>query len=131
MSFQGTVIALQGFTGSIYAQGFAFNGCPNLITVDMGTQVQRIVNHFFNGASKLNTLIIRSAYVATLQHINAFSNTPFADGKAGGALYVPADLIETYRASSNWSTLLGYENNSIHAIEGSIYENAYADGTPI
>ena len=66
-----------------------------------------------------------------LVNINAFTNTPFASGKAGGTLYVPSALVSEYQAATNWSTILGYSTNSIAAIEGSEYENAYADGTSI
>ena len=49
---------------------------------------------------------------------------------SGGTLYVPQALISTYQSATNWSTILGYANNQILPIEGSIYENQYADGTP-
>lgn len=66
-----------------------------------------------------------------LANVNAFANTPFKSGGAGGEIYVPSALIDTYKASANWSTLDGYGTVTWKAIEGSIYENAYADGTPI
>lgn len=81
--------------------------------------------------SNLNVLVIRADSVTPLSNINAFNSTPFASGGAGGTIYVPSAQISSYQAASNWSTILGYANNSIQAIEGSIYENEYADGTPI
>lgn len=129
--YRGSVIVMPEFTGSIYSAGFAFSGATTLTTVDIGTKINRLYDGFFNGATNLNVLIIRKSSVPTLRNINAFTNTPFASGKAGGTLYVPNDLISTYQSATNWSTILGYETNSIQAIEGSIYENAYADGTPI
>ena len=73
--------------------------------------------------SKLNTLILRkTSAITALANINAFNSTPFASNGTGGTLYVPSDLIASYEAATNWSTILGYSNNSIQAIEGSIYE---------
>ena len=108
-----------------------FNGCSNLVAADFGGTFSTIQNNTFNGCSKLDTLIIRSASACNLGNINAFTSTPFASGGTGGTLYVPQSLISTYQGKNNWSTILGYANNSIQKIEGSIYETAYADGTPI
>lgn len=91
----------------------------------------------FSGATKFNTLIIRGAFVAPCANISAFTNTPFASGKAGGILYVPQAQIETYKTATNWTTLFGdsraagYANNQILSIEGSEYATKYADGTTI
>lgn len=85
-----------------------------------------------SGNSKLNVLVLRrTTGIVSLGGINAFNNTPFASGKAGGTLYVPNALISTYQGATNWSTILGYANNSIQKIEGSYYETHYADGTVI
>ena len=90
----------------------------------------------FGGASfvntaTLNTFIIRANTVTPLGSINNFDGTCFASGKTGGTLYVPQALIADYQAATNWSTILGYANNQILPIEGSIYETQYADGTPV
>lgn len=100
-------------------------------TIDLGLAIGNINSYMFNNDSNLKTLILRKATLAPLININAFNNTPFASGKAGGTLYVPSALISSYQSATNWSTILGYPNNSIQAIEGSQYENYYADGTPI
>lgn len=98
-----------------------FQNCTSLTKLDLKAPTQ-ILAQAFNGASSLSTLIIRSSAVPTLANINAFQNTPFASGKAGGTLYVPSALIADYQAATNWSTILGYSTNSIAAIEGSEYE---------
>lgn len=85
----------------------------------------------FQGCTLFDTLILRHSAVVTLNNINAFASTPFASGGSGGTLYVPSALVSSYQSESNWSTILGYANNSIQAIEGSQYEHYYADGTPI
>lgn len=89
------------------------------------------MNATFQNDSHLTAIILRANSLTTLSNINAFNGTPFASSGTGGTLYVPSALISSYQSASNWSTILGYATNSIQAIEGSIYENAYADGTPI
>lgn len=110
--------------------GHAFENCTELHSVDLNTT--RVYSSEFNNASKLKTLVLRRAdAISTLYNINAFNNTPFASGKTGGTLYVPSALIASYQAATNWSTILGYANNQILPIEGSVYETEYVDGTLI
>lgn len=138
---------------------YMFNGCSNLQTAVLGgtgamnqndyyncskleivdTRNSRVHTNSFSGCSKLATLIIRRTSLCTLSNINAFTNTPFASGKAGGILYVPADLISEYEAATNWSTILGYTNNQIKSIESTHTDPDafldltlyYGDGTPL
>lgn len=101
-----------------------FYGCSNLEKVDCkNLNLYNFSVNTFQNCSKLNVLIIRkTSGVAGLAHTSAFTSTPFASGGTGGTLYVPNDLISSYQSASNWSTILGYANNSIQKIEGSIYE---------
>ena len=113
-----------------------FNGCKGLLAADLGSPGVNASNSIssqkmFEGCSSLDTLVLRYSTVKTMGAINTFNGTPFASGGTGGTLYVPAALISSYQSATNWSTILGYANNSIQAIEGSQYENYYADGTPI
>lgn len=85
----------------------------------------------FTNCTQLKTLILRGGAVWNLSYTSTFDGTPFSSSGSGGTLYVPSALIQTYQAASNWSTLLGYANNQIEAIEGSVYETQHADGTPI
>lgn len=101
-----------------------------LLGVDVGAV--NIYSTAFSGCTALNVLVLRrTAGVCALANINAFTNSPFASGKAGGTLYVPQSLLASYQSAANWSTILGYSTNSIQPIEGSIYETQYVDGTPI
>ena len=109
-----------------------FRNCTNLKVVDVGQPNQISNADNFNSASNFDTLIIRGLTVCALAAVGTnFSGTPFASGGTGGTLYVPQSLIQSYQSATNWVTILGYENNSIKAIEGSQYENYYADGTPL
>lgn len=56
----------------------------------------------FGSCVNLRTLIIRTPSVCTLGNINAFVNTPIANGT--GYIYVPKALLEKYKAATNWST---------------------------
>ena len=116
-----------------FMYGNVFSSCTNLLGVDLGGNGsnKRVGKQDFSGATKFATLVLRANAVLPLENINAFTNSPFASGKAGGTLYVPSAQIANYQAATNWSTILGYANNQILPIEGSIYETQYVDGTPI
>lgn len=90
----------------------------SILGVDFGTNLGTIRATAFSGATSFDKLVIRkSTGVPTLSNINAFSNSCFADGKTGGTLYVPNDMISDFQSASNWSTILGYANNQIKSIE--------------
>ncbi len=109
-----------------------FQNCTALKVADFGAPTRLGNVEFFINCSQLTTVILRTPSVCSLTNINNIaSGTPFASTGTGGTLYVPSALISDYQSATNWSTVLGYENNSIQAIEGSIYETQYADGTPI
>lgn len=109
-----------------------FNECNLLEKADFGANCTGIWNSVFNKCTVLDTVILRKTDgVSKLNNTNSFNNTPFASGGSGGTLYVPNALISSYQSATNWITILGYANNQIKAIEGSIYETKYADGTPI
>ena len=78
----------------------AFQTCSALSYLDCckATQIQ---TRAFNGAAELETLILRSEKLCTLDDVNAFNGTPMARGT--GYIYVPADLLEEYRQATNWS----------------------------
>ena len=107
-----------------------FYYCESLKSVDI-LNASTIPDNTFAGSTSFDTLILRGDTVTVLNSTGAFTNSPFASGKSGGTIYVPSALIASYQAATNWSTILGYPNNQIKAIEGSVYETQYADGTPI
>ena len=89
---------------------FAFYRCSALTTADFPA-VTSVGENAFKSCSKLTTLILRSGTMVTLSNMNAFSSTPIASGT--GYIYVPAALVDSYKAASNWSTYA----NQIRAIE--------------
>lgn len=108
-----------------------FTGNQSLNTLDLGEQFSNIGRNTLNGTGSLDCLILRKKDGVVSVDASTMNSTKFKDGSTGGTLYVPNALISSYQSATNWSTILGYANNQIKAIEGSIYENAYADGTPI
>lgn len=122
---------------------YAFQNCTNLESADFGGTPKSgqglIRTQIFDGATKFGTLVLRANAVWSLTYINVFNNTPFASGKAGGTLYVPAAMISAYQAATNWSVILGYTNNQIKSIESTATDpdapvdltTHYIDGTLI
>ena len=131
------------FGDGLVAYSGSFSGCSKLKAVDFGgspTTAQGFLRtNIFNGARVFDTLVLRGDTVWPLSYINVFSNTPFADGGAGGTIYIKKVLYDhlgdgsalDYKSATNWSTVDGYGTITWAQIEGSQYENYYADGTPI
>lgn len=129
--------ALQGTTslGSLAfpnlneARSYAFAG-TSAPAIDFGESYNGGVAGYIMQNAATSTLVFRRNSVLTLHNTTSLP-TPFQSSGSGGTLYVPSALISAYRSATNWSTVLGYPNNRIEAIEGSVYEMQYADGTPI
>lgn len=113
--------------GGTFAQG-----CTSLLAIDINHTGSRSMGaNMFNGDSQLTTIVLRGSSVLALSNVNAFTGTPFDNGGAGGTIYVPSSLINSYKAASNWATINGYGTITWTAIEGSQYETKYVDGTTI
>ena len=73
--------------------------CTSLEVVDMlGTGT--IAEGAFTGDEKLKHLVLRGGSKTTLSKTNALASTPISEGN--GAIYVPSDLLATYKADANW-----------------------------
>ena len=67
--------------------------------------IVKIGTHAFYSNKKFKTLIIRTpSQVCTLENTNAFGNTPIATSTTEGFIYVPDDLVDSYKSATNWST---------------------------
>lgn len=116
----------------------AFRGCTSLTAVDLTAFTAYAASVFLN-CTNLTTLILRGNTVHNLwAGVGIFNGTPFANGGSGGTIYIPKVLYDQlgtgtndYKAATNWSTLDGYGTVTWAKIEGSQYENYYADGTAI
>ena len=135
-SLEGVVLPV-GFSGNSNA---VFANCSSLKYIDMNNPSDNLRGgNTFNNCSVLDTVVLRRTSSVVTITTTTFNNTPFASGGSGGTLYVPSDLIASYQAASNWSTILGYANNSIKSIESTHTDPTapidltlyYADGTLI
>ena len=84
---------------------------PNLTALDRDTFYQ----------STVDVLILRSPTVVSAGNRDAVRHVK--------NIYVPSSLVSSYATATNWAT--DAASRTVNPIEGSQYENAYADGTPI
>lgn len=117
-----------------------FRNCTSLTAVDLGPSCTQLGNtNVFYGDTVLTTIILRRTSIVSLGNTNSFNGTPFKLGGTGGTIYIPKTLYDhlgdgtsdDYTVATNWSTIHGYGTITWAKIEGTIYENNYADGTPI
>lgn len=122
----------------VYAS--AFERCTGVTVVDYVPQNQFFSrNNILKNCSSLNTLVLRKTSISYMSNVNTLSGTPFASGGTGGTIYIPESLYNhlgdgtssDYKAATNWSIYEGYGTITWAKIEGSQYENYYADGTLI
>lgn len=71
-------------------------------TVDL-TALTSVKSSQFGSAGALVELILRRTSLVTLSYSNALAGTPLAAGI--GYIYVPADLVNSYKSASNWSAI--------------------------
>lgn len=91
------------FTKATTFYGYTFYECTSLSKLDFN-RIDQIRDNVFNGCTALKTLIIRSSSVCTLMYTNSFTNTPIATSTTEGFIYVPDDLVDSYKSATNWST---------------------------
>lgn len=109
--------------GNVFGSTTASNACQQLEFADIGNAAAIAANSFAN-CYALETLVIRkTGSICTLANVSAFLNTPMRGyNSLTGTVYVPDELIASYRSATNWSTL--YNNGTVNfvKIEGSIYD---------
>ena len=80
---------------------YAFQNCALLTTVNLPACTS-IETGAFQNCTSLTSIILSGSTVCSLGNISAFSDTPIESGT--GYIYVPANLVDTYKAATNWST---------------------------
>ena len=88
----------------------SFMSCSNLAKIDFDV-LEEMKDADFYQCFALSAVIIRSPVVCTMSDSNAFELTPIASGT--GYIYVPAALVDSYKAATNWSVYA----DQIRAIE--------------
>ena len=92
---------------------YMFRYCYGLLTIDFAVCANIVANMFYD-CRRLTAVILRSSTMAALANTSAFTNcyhfhgtknsTYNPNGLKDGYIYVPAALIEEYKAATNWST---------------------------
>lgn len=81
--------------------------CKNIEYIDLiNSKKAHFPNYFLSGNYKIHTLIIRSNEITTLQSVNTFIPSAISAGRGG--IYVPSNLVDSYKNSSNWSIYSDY-----------------------
>lgn len=84
--------------------GACFNQCKNLQkAIFSGTGQQKFDTQTFTMCLKLHHLVLNGTTKATRKD-NILEYTPINRGE--GAVYVPTDMVTTYRADANWGKLI-------------------------
>lgn len=90
----------------------AFYNCKALTSADF-SKLAFIASYTFENCYSLKSVILRSETICTLEHTVAFkdcyhilgtvNSTYNPNGDKDGYIYVPASLVDTYKAATNWS----------------------------
>lgn len=93
---------------------YVFRYCYLLKIIDLPV-IKNIVANMFVDCRRLTAIILRSETMCTLANTSAFANcyhfygtvnsTYNPNGDKDGYIYVPSQLIESYKTATNWSTL--------------------------
>lgn len=92
---------------------YMFFGCFLLESADF-PEAKSIETYSFSACRSLKSVILRSETVCTLATTTAFNNcthilgtvdsTYNPNGDKDGYIYVPANLVDSYKSATNWST---------------------------
>lgn len=89
-------------TSNVTNMTYMFSYCYALTTLDLSSfdTTKANTNYMFNN-SGIEKLIINRQDVFKMTNINMFNNTPISNGT--GYVYVPDNMVETYKSATNWS----------------------------
>ena len=79
----------------------AFDSCTSLTTVNL-PKCTSIGEYAFGSCASLTTIILSNNQVVTLKNIYTFINSSILNGI--GYIYVPDNLVDSYKSDTNWST---------------------------
>lgn len=86
---------------SIEIQGFY--RCTSLTEITCKGDLKSIAANAFYGCSNLTKLVLENVTgTPNLLNTNAFNSSPIASGT--GYIYIPDDLIDSFKTATNWST---------------------------
>lgn len=85
-----------------FSSSCAFQDCTNLKTVVLPKITQLSTQGFYNTPNIEALILGNPDTVCTLAATNVFQNSAISKGT--GYVYVPKNLVDSYKAASNWST---------------------------
>lgn len=91
-------------TSNVYDMNGMFINCKKLESLDLSNfDTSNVMTNqsMFNGCSKLTKLIINNNSIFKNTSSGILSGTPIASKT--GYVYVPDDLVESYKSATNWS----------------------------
>lgn len=111
-------------------EGNAFSGCSQLTVADLkkqteGIQKIQIGSNCFSSCSNLKHVIIRDTKNMASCETTSFNNTPIA--KKLGAVYVPVNLVDTYKANTYWKRFLIASIQEYPIADFSTIEDSWAE----
>ena len=80
---------------------YAFYNCTSLATIDL-PECTSIGNRAFEDCINIITLILANNQVVVLENVGIFTGSSIKNGT--GYIYVPDDLVDSYKIATNWST---------------------------
>ena len=92
-------------TSKVANMGYMFYNCGGLTELDLSnfdTSSTSVNQNMFQYCRNLTKLIINRQDVFKMTNTNMFQDTPIASGT--GYVYVPDNMVETYKSATNWST---------------------------
>ena len=90
---------------SITTTSRMFQKCSSVTEVRMPMLSNTTIEaYMFTNCSKLETIVFGGAVLNPLANTNAFTNTGNALAN-GFSVYVPDNLVDSYKAATNWSSL--------------------------
>ena len=115
-AFWNTAIIEGNFPKATYVGFYAFS--TKTVTKLEFSKLSRIGQFAFNGATQLDTLILRNSTICTLDNTtDTFAQTKIAAGT--GYIYVPDNLVDSYKTATNWVTFAN-QIKPISELEGTI-----------
>ena len=89
----------------------ALRGAKNAVKIEFNDGFTVLMSYVFYNMTNLKAVIIRGDNVSQLNNGNHFNGSSIANGT--GYIYVPAVLVDQYKAATNWVTIA----DQIRAIE--------------
>ena len=89
----------------------ALKGAENAVKIEFNDGFTILMSYVFYNMTNLKAVIIRGDNVSQLNDVKTFNGSSIANGT--GYIYVPAVLVDQYKAATNWVTIA----DQIRAIE--------------